>query len=211
MPLPTPARSRLSLSAWAFVRPGGARSLAPGGSLGGSQAGVRATYRPGGRASPLALSLRFSTPLGQAAGAEVAAGVDLQPMSRLAIHLLVERRQKLGRDARSAFGVTLYGGGEARLGPLRVDGYAQAGIVGARRRDAFADGAARVALPLGALRIGGGAWAAAQPGLSRLDVGPHAALQLRPLALSVSADWRFRVAGHARPGSGPAFTLAGGF
>jgi hypothetical protein len=205
------AQRRLGLSAWAFLRGGGTASLAPAGMLGGSQAGARATYRIAGRERPLSLSLRASAPLERPRGVEAAAGLDWRPLARVPAHLIVERRQRLGRDGRSAFGATLYGGGEAMLGPLRLDGYAQAGIVGLARRDLFADGAARAALPLGLLRVGAGAWIAAQPGLSRLDLGPHAALRLPRLHAALSADWRFRAAGNARPGSGPALTLAADF
>jgi len=185
--------------------------------LGGSQAGLRATYRLAGCGAPLAAGLRVTAPIERPQGAEVAAGLDWQPSSRLPVHLLVERRQRLGREGRSAFGATVYGGiAEAKLGPLRLDSYGQAGIVGLKARDLFADGGLRAALPLGPagrLRVGAGAWAAAQPRVSRVDVGPHAELRL-PLGranASLSADWRFRVAGNARPGSGPALTLATDF
>jgi hypothetical protein len=204
---------RLSLSGWLFVRHGGTRALAPGGALGGSQAGARATYRLAGRQSPLALSLRVSSPLPSADGAEAAAGIDWKPLGRAPLHLLVERRQKLGPDGRSAFAATVYAGGETKLGPLRIEGYGQAGIVGAKRRDLFADGGVRAGVSVGRLRVGGGIWGAAQPGVSRLDVGPTAALRLGVgrAAASLSADWRFRIVGNARPGSGPALTLAAGF
>jgi len=209
---PVEERSRRWIvSAWAFVRRGGTNALAAGGMLGGSQAGVRATYRLAGAKAPLALSARLSTPIERAQGAEAAAGLDWKPLAAVPVHLLLERRQRLGREGRSAFDATLYGGGETRAGPFRIDGYAQAGIVGLRRRDMFADGGVRATLPLGPLRLGAGAWGAAQPGVSRLDVGPHARVQVRPLGAALSADWRFRIAGNARPGSGPAVTLAAGF
>jgi len=202
---------RWGLSAWAFLRRGGADALAPGGMLGGSQSGVRGTYRVAGGAAPLALSLRLTVPVDRPRGAEAAAGLDWKPLRALAVHVLVERRQRLGPEGRSAFGTTVYGGGETRIGPLRIDGYAQAGMVGLKRRDLFADGGVRAALPVGRLRVGAGAWAAAQPGVARVDLGPHAALRLPPLNAALSADWRFRIAGNARPGSGPAVTLAADF
>jgi hypothetical protein len=199
-----------ALAAWAFVRKGGTAALAPGGMLGGSQAGARGTYRVAGKARPLALSLRLSSPLEQPRGGEAAAGVDWKPLPSIPVHLLLERRQKLGSAGRSAFAVTAYGGGAVRLGPLQLDGYAQAGAVGIGRRDLFADGALRAGLPLGRLRLGAGAWGAAQPGVARLDVGPRVEARLRD-AVSLSADWRWRIAGNARPGSGPALTLAADF
>jgi hypothetical protein len=210
------AGKRWSISAWAFVRSGDSRALAAGGLLGGSQAGARFAYRLNrGENRPLALSLRLSAPLGRAAGAEGALGLDWKPDRRLPVHLLAERRQALGPEGRSAFAVTLYGGvSDAPAGPLRIDGYAQAGIVGLRSRDPFGDGSLRVSLPLtGRARVGAGAWAAAQPGLARLDIGPQAALRL-PVAgraVTLAADWRLRVAGDAGPGSGPTLTLATDF
>jgi len=212
-----PARreDRWSASAWLLARrERGGPALAPGGTLGGSQAGARFLYRLGGGARRLALSARLYAPLRRAGGAEAAAGIDWRPLARLPLHLLAERRQALGADGRSAFALTLYGGHSARLpGGLRLDAYGQAGLVGLRSRDPFADGAVRLAVPLGPVEIGGGAWGAAQPGAARLDVGPLVALPLRVrgAGMRLSADWRFRAAGDAAPDSGPALTLASDF
>ena len=211
-----PAPRRWWVSAWTFVRQGDSPALAAGGLLGGSQTGARLGYRINrDHRRPLALSARVSAPIRRPAGAEAALGIDWKPSRRLPVHLLAERRQALGEEGRSAFGVTLYGGvSEARVGPLRADAYAQAGIVGARSRDPFADGSLRLSIPLGdRARLGGGAWAAAQPGTARLDLGPQASVRL-PVAgrsVTVAVDWRVRVAGKARPGSGPTLTLATDF
>ncbi|HEX8124954.1 MAG TPA: hypothetical protein VF548_05165 [Allosphingosinicella sp.] len=211
-----PSPRRWSVSAWTFVRQGDSPALAAGGVLGGSQAGARFAYRLNRDAGrPLALSVRLSAPIRHPAGAEAALGIDWKPSRRVPVRVLAERRQALGEDGRSAFAVTLYGGvSEARLGPLRADAYAQAGIVGARSRDPFADGSLRLSVPLGGrARLGAGAWAAAQPGVARMDLGPQAALRL-PVAgrsVTVAADWRVRVAGNARPGSGPTLTVATDF
>lgn len=211
---PTPAvvpSRRLSGSAWLLLRRDGAPGLAPGGTLGGSQAGGRLLYRlDGGHRRGLALSARAYAPLRRSAGAEAAFGLDWRPVPGLPVHLLLERRQRLGREGRSAFGATVYGGGSAALGGgWRLDGYAQAGVVGARSRDPFVDGSARVSRPFGPLEIGGAIWGAAQPGASRLDAGPQLALPFRAGAssLRLSAEYRFRLAGDARPASGPALTL----
>ena len=213
---PATVASRWTLYGWAFLRPPAEPGLAPGGMLGGAQAGLSLRYRLNRDPSrPLALAARLSSPLTGSAGAEAALGIDWQPSRQLPVHLLAERRQKLGREGRSAFALTLHGGvGELPLGPARVDAYVQAGVVGARSRDLFGDGALRVSLPVGRrARFGAGAWAAAQPGVARLDLGPQASLSL-PLdgrSLTVAADWRLRVAGNARPGSGPTLTLATDF
>ncbi|MEO7827282.1 MAG: hypothetical protein ABIR60_09100, partial [Allosphingosinicella sp.] len=94
---------RWSLSAWSFVRRGDSAPLAAAGLLGGSQAGARLTYRLTRDSSPpLALSLRLSGPLRHPAAAEAALGLDWQPLGRVPVHLLAERRQALGKDGRSA-------------------------------------------------------------------------------------------------------------
>jgi hypothetical protein len=166
----------------------------------------------GGRVS---VSARLSTPMRIPAGTEAALGLDWRPARALPIHLLAERRQAVGRDGRSALALAAYGGlDDAPIGALRLDAYGQAGIVGTRSRDLFADGAVRLSLPLGQrAKIGAGAWAAAQPGVSRVDAGPQASLRL-PLAgrsVTLAADWRLRLAGQARPGSGPSLTVATDF
>ncbi len=207
-----PVKGRWSASAWMFTRRGGTAGLAPGGTLGGSQAGARIAYRIGGdEAAPLELSFRGYAPLGRMQGAEAAVGLDWKPLARLPVHVLVERRQALGKEGRSAFAATAYGGlSEVAAGPFRIDAYGQAGVVGANSRDLFADGSARVSLPLRGLKLGAGAWGAVQPGVSRLDVGPQASLRL-PGKITVSADWRLKVAGDAKPSSGPTLTLSTDF
>lgn len=215
-PAPSRPGSRWSVSAWALVR-GGEQSgaLAPGGTLGGSQAGVRLLYRLNRDAArPLSLSARLYAPLRSRRGAEASAGLDWRPLASIPLNLLVERRQALGEGGRSAFAATLYGGHSAELADrLRLDLYGQAGMVGLRRRDAFADGSARLSLGLGRIEIGASAWGAAQPGAAGLDAGPHVSVRL-PAAggdLRLQADWRFRLAGDAAPASGPAITLSTDF
>jgi len=204
--------SRWSASAWVFGRRGGAAGLAPGGTLGGSQAGARITYRLNGDpARPLAASFRAYAPLDSLRGAEASVGVDWKPSPKLPVHLLIERRQALGEEGRSAFAATAFGGvSDIGAGPLSIDAYGQAGVVGARSRDLFADGSARVSLPVAGAKIGAGIWGAAQPRMSRLDVGPQASVRL-PGDLTLAVDWRLRVAGEAAPQSGPAVTLSAEF
>jgi hypothetical protein len=203
---------RWSASGWMLVRhdPGGS-ALAPGGTLGGSQAGARISYRLGGG---LALSARATLPLRRTNGAEAAAGLDWRPIAAIPFSILAERRQALGREGRSAFALTLYGGvNQALPRRLRLDAYAQAGMVGAKARDLFVDGAVRLSLPVGPVEVGLGARGAAQPGAARFDAGPGLSYRLpvRGATVRIEADWRFRVAGAAAPGSGPALTLATDF
>lgn len=216
---PPPSRTgRWSVSAWLFAREGSGRSLAAGGTLGGSQAGARLLYRLNEDARrPLSASLRAYSPLARPSEAEIAAGIEWQPIAALPVRLLAERREAVD-DGRSAFALVAHGGvGDRRLaGPLMLDAYGQAGMVGTRSRDAFADGFALLSLAAdrrGRFRIGAGLWGAAQLGVERLDAGPQAAILL-PFeggAFRLSADWRFRAAGDAEPGSGPTLTLSTSF
>jgi hypothetical protein len=205
--------SRWSVLAWALLRRGEGRQLAAGGLLGGSQAGLRATYR---LREGLALSGRVSAPVDDLHAAEAALGIEWQPLRSLPVRLLAERRQAIGREGRSAFAVLAHGGVNDRRihGPVMLDAYGQAGMVGLKSRDGFFDGAVRVGIPVAArLHMGLGAWAAAQPGVSRVDIGPQASYRLPALGrpLRLSAEWRVRVAGDALPGSGPALTLSTDF
>lgn len=221
LPLPLPRRasreSRWSASAWLFLRGGGGSGgLAPGGTLGGSQAGARLAYRLNGDPGrPLAISARLYAPLERPRGAEAALGIDWRPVRNVPVHLLAERRQRIGREARSDFALSIYGGGERRFagGRGRIEAYGQAGVVGVEEQDPFADGFVRAGLASGPIEVGAGLWGGAQPGAARLDAGPQASARLSVGAVQfrASAEWRFRIAGDAAPGSGPAFTIAAGF
>ncbi len=91
-------------------------------------------------------------------------------------------------------------------------------MVGPRSRDLYADGAIRVARTVDfgqgrSLALGGGLWGAAQPDAARLDISPSDVLRL-PVAfhaVALALDWRDRIAGAAKPGSGVALTLASDF
>jgi hypothetical protein len=209
-------RSRLSVSAWAIVRGKAGPGLASAGQLGGSQAGVRAGYA---FAPDLSAALRISGPLRSRLGKEAAVALDWRPVRRLPVTITIERRVGLDRGGRDAFAAGVFGGGEVSLPlDLRLDGYGQAGIVGLSRRDLYADGAVRLERPLiesGRFRLaaGAGAWGGAQPGASRLDIGPQlvAHVPVGRGALRIGAEWRERVAGRARPGSGPALSIGADF
>ena len=104
--------------------------------------------------------------------------------------------------------------------PLGAQGelYAQAGYVGGTPATPFFDAQATIERALlgtgpAELRLGAGAWAGGQKGSARLDVGPRASvkLSLGEASSRLALDWRFRVAGNARPGSGPAVTFSAGF
>jgi len=211
-----PRLDRLQLSSWALLRSqqtgiAGSRSLASGGQLGASQAGARLVYNFNRQ---LALSARISSEVGRRGG-EVAAGVRVRPLVGLPVWLTAERRQRIGRfgGGRSDFALFAEAGLYQRPLPWRLslDSYIQGGVVGVKSRDLVIDGALSITRPVYRnFSVGFGVWGGAQPGLSRLDAGPRVTMQVRR-NLKVHADWRQKLAGNARPGSGPALTLAGDF
>jgi len=211
--LPRKHLDRLQLSAWALLRgTPGTGSLASGGTLGGSQAGARLTYEVDPR---IALSLRSSSPVGGSRGGEIAAGLRVTPFPSIPVAITAERRQAIGRfsTGRSDFALFAEGGLYQRpIGwNLVLDGYAQAGVVGLRERDVFADGGFTLSRPiLGRLSLGLGAWGGYQPGLFRIDAGPRLSYRVRS-NVSLHLDWRQRLAGAALPSSGPALTLGANF
>lgn len=216
----SPERSvaRLSGSTWFLARGGGEAALASGsGLLGGSQAGARVLYRVSdSAAAPLSLSARMSSPL-RRSGTEAAIGVEWQPAAGVPLRILAERRQRLSGTGRSAFALLGHGGVSALpiAAGFSLDAYAQAGVVGARRRDLFADAGLSLVRPLGggAFAAGLGAWGGVQPGAARIDVGPRLTTVIgnADAPVRVSLDWRFRVAGGAAPGSGPSLTIGAEF
>lgn len=210
---------RLSFSGWGILRAGGGANLAGGaGQLGGSQAGLRAALTLG-RSREMALFGRVSSPLSTPGGREAALGLEWRPLKAVPIRFAAERRQSIG-GGRNAFALGLFGG----IGPkplthgFSLDAYGQAGMVGARRRDGYIDGALRVERELvsaGALSIsaGAGAWGGMQPGVARLDIGPQivARVPTAGATLRLGFEWRQRIGGHARPGSGPVFSVGTDF
>jgi len=211
-----PRLDRLQLTSWALLRSqqagiAGSRSLASGGQLGASQAGLRVTYNID---RLLALTGRLSSEVGRRGG-EVAGGIRVHPLASIPVWLTAERRQMIGSDGggRNAFAFFAEAGLYQRPLPwsFSLDAYLQGGVVGLRSRDLFVDGGAWVSRPVYRnFSAGFGVWGGAQPGLYRVDAGPRVTMRVRK-NLKVHVDWRQRLAGNARPGSGPALTLAGDF
>lgn len=214
---------RLSASTWIFLRDNLARrtnSLPVAGELGGSQAGLRVAYELGGAQAWQAYG-RGSMALGHVKQSEGAIGISAAPIAALPVRVAVERRQKLGRDGRSAMAAMAVGGvsGQSLPANFRLDAYGQAGVVGLRSRDAFVDGAVVIdrAVSLSneaeSLRLGVVAAGAAQPYVSRLDMGPRVTLPVPKFGkgMRLSVDWRYRVAGNAQPKSGAALTVGADF
>ena len=216
-PPPAPKLDRLQLSSWALLRNGlGNSSLAQGGTLGGSQVGARLTYK---FTPEIAASLRFSSSAGGVRGAEAAAGVRWQPLRGVPVALNVERRQRLGQyGGRSDFAAFAEGGlyqQPVALG-FGLDAYGQAGMVGIKSSDWFADGAIAMTRPIWRGLSGGlGLWAGGQSNggdgsLYRVDGGPRLSYAVRR-NVRLHLDYRQRLAGDALPRSGPALTIAGDF
>ncbi len=198
------------------MRRGGGSQLATAGTVAGSQVGARFAYRLNDDPSrPLSITARLYSPA-EARGTEGAVGLEWRPSRAVPLNFVAERREAIGKSGRSAFSLMAYGGVSERkvVGPLLLDAYAQAGVVGIKSRDVFVDGSAVLGVPItGRIRLGAGFWGAAQPGLSRLDAGPQlsVAFPVQGHTMRVSGDWRFRVAGESAPGSGPALTLSTAF
>jgi hypothetical protein len=207
---------RIQMTMWAMLRGREAgivapTSLANGGTLGGSQAGARLFYNI---TPSLAVVLRSSSDVGRRGG-EVAGGIRYQPVRAIPVWLTAERRQALGRygGGRSDFALFAEGGVYDRPGPwgFLLDGYAQAGVVGLRSHDLFADGGFTLTRPVyDRFSAGFGVWGGVQPGVYRVDAGPRITMRVRR-NVKVHLDWRQRLSGNALPGSGPAVTLAGDF
>lgn len=217
---------RWSVDSWVLWRRGSV-AAATGGlltpSYGASQAGAVVRYRlaPSSGLRPAAY-LRTTAALNGSSERDAALGLQLRPVAQLPIALYGEARMTAvpGRTyvRPAVFAVTELPPFGLPLG-LRGEAYGQAGYVGGRNATGFADGQLRVdgrltGLGKGDLRLGGGLWGGAQKGASRLDAGPTLTIG-QPLgaagSLRLGADWRFRVAGKAAPGSGPAVTLSAGF
>lgn len=232
-PAPDPAKRvvsvapsrRWSADGWVLLRRGGgsAALAAIGSSYGASQAGAVLRYRlaPADPRRP-ALYLRGSAALNGTREQELAFGFSARPVPALPISAMAEMRATRtasGTRARPAAALVTELPVMALPFRLAAEAYAQAGYVGGRDATAFADGQVRVERKLlgkgwAGLSIGGGAWAGVQEGASRVDVGPTASMRFRLTGRAgarLSADWRFRVAGTAAPGSGPALSLSAGF
>ncbi len=211
-----------SIGGWIYLRDGSggtSGAIAAEGQLGGSQAGVRLSYGFGGSGRLRAYG-RATIAVERPAQRDLAAGFAFAPVKRLPVDIAIEQRVAAGRQGRTALAAYAAGGvsNVALPAGFQLDAYAQAGVVGARQRDGFADGAVVIDHRLGAhetapLRLGALAAAAIQPGTGRVDIGPRLTLKLPDVGHGsrIAIDWRQRIAGDARPESGAALTLATDF
>lgn len=220
------ALPRWSGDAWLLWRQGGDSAgtgsvLLP--SYGANQVGAVLRYRlaPGSGYRPTAYVRAYGA-LNGTGEREVAAGFSARPVPAVPVMVMGEARAShfAGGTTHLRPAVTLV----TELAPvmlpgaMRAETYVQAGYVGGTASTAFVDGQFRLEhiaarSPHAEIRLGGGVWGGAQTGAGRMDVGPTAtvAFNTAKAGAHVSVDWRFRVAGNAMPGSGPAVTLAAGF
>ncbi len=212
--LPSPQTSvgkRLSFSSWVIARSGGgAGSSAYAPQLGGTQGGLRVDYA---LIHGLAATARIAAPAA-GAGRELSLGIAWRPAG-VPLRVVAEHRIALD-GARGGPSVGVSGGVDAARLPagFRLEGYGQAGVIIRNGVEHFIDGSARATrgvAELGTVKIdaGAGLWGGAQRGVARLDVGPTIGARVPILGptVRIAVDWRQRVAGHARPGSGPALSV----
>jgi hypothetical protein len=211
-----------SLAGWLYLRGGAVAApdaIAAAGQLGGSQAGMRIGYGFGatGRARVYG---RAALAVRRPEQRDLAFGLAFAPVAHWPVDVAVEQRLAAGKEGRTALAAMVSGGVSDVALPhgFRLEAYGQAGVVGMRRRDGFADGAIVVDRRIGPdetspLRLGALAAGAVQPGAARVDVGPRLTLRLPQVGEGsrIAVDWRQRVAGDAVPESGVALTLATDF
>ncbi|HUD30893.1 MAG TPA: hypothetical protein VMQ93_18660 [Novosphingobium sp.] len=226
-PPPPPRAKRWSADAWALLRRDSAGGIASAGALpatyGASQAGAVLRYRLA-LASPYrpTLYMRTTSSMGRLRETGAAVGFSARPLPKVPIIAAVEARLTEQAGARrfqpAIMAVTELPPFALPMG-FQGEGYGQAGYVAGSFATPFADGQVRAdrgLLTVGRVetRLGAGLWGGAQKGASRIDAGPSASIALplgRGTTGRVAVDWRFRLAGDAVPGSGPAVTLSAGF
>ncbi len=217
---------RWSADAYVLARRGSAPPLLGATpTLGGSQLGARLAYVLNPLSNQrIALSGRVFQPLSKrsdrASASQAVLGLELQPVRFVPVTVALDRYIAAGSHARDAWAVRVSGGADSivvRPG-LTASLYGQAGIIGAKSRDGYADGWAKLqasAIDRAGMHLfmGAGLWAGVQPGASRVDAGPTAELsgKIGSTRVVATVDYRFRAGGNARPGSGPALTVRAGF
>ncbi len=207
----SPAKSdRWHGSAWLMTRSGPATGT---GQLGASQMGLALHHRIAPGWSSYA---RATAPL-EGIGKEIAIGIDWQ-LPKMPVRMIAERRFAIdGQTGGPAIG--LVAGLSPRSGAtVEVEAYGQIGMIWRDKAEHYGDGLVRVARPVieistARLDLGLGAWAAAQRDAHRIDIGPSVGARIPTGGRTLRAliDWRERVTGDAKPGSGPTLTLAADF
>lgn len=217
---------RWSFAAWLLWRPGDGQAAIALPAYGASQAGAVLHYRLAAAPGAPVVYLRAATALAAAPGVradgDLALGIGQRPVAGLPLRARLEARaDRLGRgQIRARAAVMLV----SELPTLSLPGhshaelYAQAGYVAGEAATGFVDAALRVEHPLAmlghaSLLAGSALSGGAQQGAGRLDLGPAltVALDRGPLHARAALEYRVRLAGQARPGTGPTLTITAGF
>lgn len=218
-------RQRLTGEAYAVLRDDGPVGLGVNPVLGGGQssAWIAFTPHPLGK-RPVSIVLRsiiatsggFGASSAGTRSSQIALGAKWQVLPMLSIS--GERLFAVRHVGRSAWTVRLAGGLAHQFGPVLADVYGEAGVVGFGHFDPFAGVQGRAVVPfdLAPLRIepGVGLWSGYQhagTAVGRFDLGPTVSVAWDRWNIRASADYRLKVAGNARPGSGPAVTATAAF
>lgn len=209
-------RRRWSGDAYVLLRDSGLAGPAASPVLGGGQSGASLAYSLDPLARrPLAVFGRLYAAHDSGSGIDPAtaqAAIGLRLQLRPGISIAAERLIPIGAATSGDWNLRVAAGGAQRFGRIDVYGYGEAGARG--NGDLYAGGEAHARLPIGRigpvqLAAGPGLWGSVQSAgsvVGRVDVGAGVTARL-PAGLAVSGDWRWRVAGNAAPGSGPAVTI----
>jgi hypothetical protein len=209
--------ARLTGAGWMFFR-SKSDGVSSGGAptLGGSQIGLRLNHTVL-RLNDISIggTVRASAPLGAVVGKEVSAGLTINPGRLPGLRLFLERRIPIDDGGRPAWSALASYGHETTIGQVNLKAriYAEAGAVQSRQTNPFAYARLELAKPVSKhLEIGVETVADAQRDAYRLDIGPVIALrEFSDPNIVISAAWRLRASGNARPKSGPAITVSTSF
>lgn len=222
-PIRSNTQKRFSAYAYSFIRPGALEtnalvSAAP--QYGGGQSGVIATYRlVGSMRRNVSLLGRASLAHGAQGAPEFATGLRIKPLGNIPVTLSAEHRLRANQQDVTA----LYAAGsieDIKLpAQFMAQSYAQAGLILGRQSNQFYDAGMRIdraviKTAIGQINVGLGGWAGGQQGGGRLDIGPALRTEVMlgsTARVNITADWRFRIAGNAKPGNGPTITISTGF
>jgi hypothetical protein len=185
-------------------------------SYGASQYGIIATI-PVSKAG-LDINLRTSGSPISNNEIELAAGIRWQPAKKFPVLLIAERRfRPYSLDHFAA--IAVLNPGALKLGrKVEASFYGQAGSIFGKEVSGFFDANANVSKHWSAgtkarLGIGAGGWAGGQKSGYRVDTGPilWGETTIGKMQLRLQADWRYRIAGNAKPDDGPSITISTGF
>ncbi len=215
-------RKRATLYAYGFWRKGdldyasGSYNAVGPASYGASQYGMIATIPLS--QDGLDINLRTSGSPQSKNDVELAAGIRWQPVKKVPLQLIAERRfRPYSYDHFAA--IAVLAPKAFKLGRnVEVTIYGQAGSIFDKDVTKFFDASTNISKHWNAgtkarLGLGAGGWTGGQKNGYRVDTGPllWAEASVGKVPIRLQADWRFRIAGNARPDDGPSVTISTGF